>query len=53
MMQTLMPVIFTVLFYGMPSGLVLYWLVNNIFSIIQQYFVHRQIEAEDATAVVQ
>lgn len=48
MMQTMMPVVFTVLFYGMPSGLVLYWLVNNIFSIIQQYAAHRQIEAEEA-----
>jgi membrane protein insertase Oxa1/YidC/SpoIIIJ len=34
----------------MPSGLVLYWLVNNIFTIIQQYIVHRQIEVEDAGA---
>jgi YidC/Oxa1 family membrane protein insertase len=48
MMQTLMPVMFTFLFYSMPSGLVLYWLVNNIFSIIQQYVVHRQIESEGA-----
>ncbi|UCF04521.1 MAG: membrane protein insertase YidC [bacterium] len=47
MMSTMMPIVFTFLFYGMPSGLVLYWLVNNIFSIIQQYYVHREIEAED------
>lgn len=47
MMQTMMPIVFTVLFYNMPSGLVLYWLVNNIFSIVQQYIVHRQIESED------
>jgi YidC/Oxa1 family membrane protein insertase len=46
MMQTMMPIVFTVMFYSMPSGLVLYWLVNNIFSIIQQYIVHRQIESE-------
>ncbi len=51
MMQTMMPVVFTVLFYNMPSGLVLYWLVNNIFSIVQQYIVHRQIESEDLTVV--
>ncbi len=50
MMQTMMPIVFTVMFYNMPSGLVLYWLVNNIFSIVQQYIVHRQIESED-TAV--
>ncbi len=47
MMQTMMPIVFTVMFYNMPSGLVLYWLVNNIFSIVQQYIVHRQIESED------
>ena len=50
MMQTMMPIVFTVLFYNMPSGLVLYWLVNNIFSIIQQYIVHRQIESEGEAA---
>lgn len=31
-----MPVIFTVLFLGFPSGLVVYWLVNNVISIAQQ-----------------
>jgi YidC/Oxa1 family membrane protein insertase len=35
----LMPVIFTVMFINFPSGLVLYWLVNNILSIGQQYRV--------------
>jgi len=33
----LLPVIFTVMFINFPSGLVLYWLVNNILSIGQQY----------------
>jgi len=33
----LMPVIFTFMFINFPSGLVLYWLVNNILSIGQQY----------------
>ncbi|MCK4537441.1 MAG: YidC/Oxa1 family insertase periplasmic-domain containing protein, partial [Candidatus Krumholzibacteria bacterium] len=50
MMQTMMPIVFTFIFYGMPSGLVLYWLINNILSIIQQYFVHKAIDAEDAAA---
>ncbi len=36
-----MPIFFTFIFYGFPSGLVLYWLVNNILSIIQQYQVQR------------
>jgi YidC/Oxa1 family membrane protein insertase len=38
-MMMLMPVVFTVMFLGFPSGLVLYWLVNNVISIGQQYVV--------------
>lgn len=37
-----MPVIFTVLFLGFPSGLVLYWLVNNVISIGQQWWLLRR-----------
>ena len=37
----LMPVMFTVFFINFPSGLVLYWLVNNILSIAQQYWINR------------
>jgi YidC/Oxa1 family membrane protein insertase len=32
-----LPIIFTVMFINFPSGLVLYWLVNNVLSIAQQY----------------
>ncbi|MBN2032284.1 MAG: membrane protein insertase YidC [Deltaproteobacteria bacterium] len=32
-----LPIIFTVMFINFPSGLVLYWLVNNVLSIGQQY----------------
>ena len=35
----LMPVVFTFMFINFPSGLVLYWLTNNIFSIGQQWMV--------------
>jgi len=38
----LMPVVFTVFFVNFPSGLVLYWLVNNILSIVQQYWINRR-----------
>lgn len=38
----LMPVMFTVFFINFPSGLVLYWLVNNVLSIAQQYWINRQ-----------
>ena len=40
----LMPIMFTFFFLWFPSGLVLYWLVNNILSILQQLYVTRQIE---------
>ena len=37
----IMPVMFTVMFVNFPSGLVLYWLSNNILSIAQQAFSNR------------
>lgn len=37
-----LPVIFTVMFINFPSGLVLYWLINNILSIGQQYQILRK-----------
>lgn len=37
-----MPLIFTVLFVTFPSGLVLYWLVNNVISICQQWWMLRR-----------
>ena len=36
-----LPLIFTFMFINFPSGLVLYWLVNNLLSIGQQYRIHR------------
>lgn len=40
-----LPVIFTFFFVTFPSGLVLYWFVNNIFSIIQQTIVNHKMKA--------
>jgi YidC/Oxa1 family membrane protein insertase len=37
-----MPIIFTVIFINFSSGLVLYWLVNNILSIAQQYYISKK-----------
>ncbi len=37
-----MPVVFTVIFINFSSGLVLYWLVNNILSISQQYYISQK-----------
>jgi YidC/Oxa1 family membrane protein insertase len=42
-----MPVFFTVFFLWFPAGLVLYWVVNNLLSIAQQYVITKRIEAED------
>ena len=41
-----MPLIFSVMFFFFPSGLVLYWLVSNLFSIIQQWVITRKIEGK-------
>jgi YidC/Oxa1 family membrane protein insertase len=43
-MMKMMPIMFTVLFLFFPAGLVLYWLVNNILGVAQQWWVIRQTE---------
>lgn len=40
-----MPVMFTFFFLFFPAGLVLYWVVNNTLSIVQQYIITKRIEA--------
>ena len=37
----LMPLLFTFVFVNFPAGLVLYWLVNNVLTIAQQYYITR------------
>jgi YidC/Oxa1 family membrane protein insertase len=41
----LMPVIMTVFFLWFPAGLVLYWLVNSVLGIAQQWYITRKIDA--------
>ena len=41
----MMPIMFTVLFLFFPAGLVLYWLVNSVLSIAQQWYVMKKAEA--------
>ena len=43
-----MPVIFTVFMLFFPAGLVLYWTVNNLFSMAQQYVINKKVEKEQA-----
>jgi YidC/Oxa1 family membrane protein insertase len=43
-----MPLVFSFMFFYFPSGLVLYWVVNNILSIAQQWVITKQSEAGKA-----
>ncbi len=47
-MMWIMPLAFSVMFFFFPSGLVLYWLVNNILSIAQQWMINKQIGTSTA-----
>ena len=47
-MMKMMPIMFTALFLFFPAGLVLYWLVNNVLGIAQQWMVIRRTEAAQA-----
>jgi YidC/Oxa1 family membrane protein insertase len=49
MMMVMMPIMFTVLFYGFPSGLVLYWFVSNLLAIGQQLWTNRRIAVSAAS----
>ncbi len=49
-MMLFMPLIFSVMFVFFPSGLVLYWVVNNILSIGQQWVITKKFEDAAATA---
>lgn len=40
-MMLMMPIIFVVIFYALPSGLVLYWLVNTTLMVLHQYHIKR------------
>jgi YidC/Oxa1 family membrane protein insertase len=49
-MLLLMPIVFTVMFLNLPSGLVLYWFVNNLLGIGQQWLVNRHVARLEAAA---
>ena len=42
----MMPIVFSIFFFFFPSGLVLYWLVNNVVSIAQQWSIMRQLNVK-------
>jgi YidC/Oxa1 family membrane protein insertase len=35
---------FTVMFWGLPSGLILYWTISNVISIFQQLYINKKFE---------
>ena len=43
--MTIMPLVFSVFFFFFPAGLVLYWLVNNVVSIAQQWTIMKRVNA--------
>lgn len=47
-----LPIIFTAFMLFFPAGLVLYWTVNNLFSMTQQYIVNRKVEEEQKRRTV-
>jgi YidC/Oxa1 family membrane protein insertase len=49
MMLWMMPILFTFMFWSFPSGLVLYWLVNNILQVGQQWLITRTPARPPAT----
>lgn len=46
-----LPVLFTGLFWSFPAGLVLYWIVNNSLSILQQWHITRKYSDDKRTAI--
>lgn len=48
-MMQIMPIVFSVVFFFFPAGLVLYSIVNNVLSILQQWYITRGLESEAKT----
>ncbi len=49
MMMMMMPLIFIFIFWSMPSGLVLYWALQNIFQIVHQLIINKRSQKEKAS----
>jgi YidC/Oxa1 family membrane protein insertase len=46
--MTFMPLMFSIMFFFFPAGLVVYWISNNVLSILQQWYINRNINAAAA-----
>lgn len=53
MFATVMPIMFLFFFYNLPSGLVFYWTVNNVVSIIQQIWMKRSDQSVSSEKTAQ
>ena len=51
-MTYMMPIMMLFIFYPLPAGLVLYWTVNNVMTIAQQYMMKLHVAHEPAVTVV-
>jgi YidC/Oxa1 family membrane protein insertase len=40
----IMPIVFSIFFFFFPAGLVLYWTVQNILGIVQQWLINKSVE---------
>lgn len=49
-MMRIMPIAFSVMFFFFPAGLVLYWVVNNLLSMAQQWYITRRLEQQSKLA---
>ena len=52
MMMYVMPIMFFFIFYNAPSGLLLYWTVSNVFTLIQQIIINRMVAKAKKDVVV-
>ena len=50
-LMMLLPIFFTAIFWNFPAGLVLYWIVNNTLSILQQWYITNKYESKVNTKV--
>ncbi len=51
--NTILPIVFTFLFYKMPSGLVIYWIINTGLSVLQQWYIVRDSKKASFAVVVE
>jgi YidC/Oxa1 family membrane protein insertase len=49
--NTILPIVFTFLFYKMPSGLVIYWIINTALSVAQQYYIVKSHKTPELAVV--